>query len=391
LIITVEGDHVAKIGNGCHLAEAWFPAQTQHRPPVAAIDGQPAALEAAVERAAGILAAAKNPLIFGLARSTTDGQRAAIALAERLGATIDAGSAPATRATQQVGQSTCTLGEVKSRADLVLFWGCDPATTKPRFLERFIDAPGRFTPKGRMDRFVVVVDQDDTATAKEASVFLKLELAKQWETLWNLRLLLAGKPVREIDPTWALLLDRMKTCRFGVVFFNEKLDHRTAEALFQLASELNQFTRFYANPMSQTVSGASNTLTWQTGYPSAVNFAAGSPRYNPGEFGAAEMLARKEIDACLLIGSDSIPDFPSEALAHLKSVPVIRFDSPATICDWNCAVSFTTSASGIHTPGFATRMDGVTIPLKVLLPTEYPSDADVLNSLLAAVGGGCAN
>ena len=32
-------------------------------------------------------------------------------------------------------------------------------------------------------------------------------------------------------------------------------------------------------------------------------------------------------------------------------------------------------------------MDGVTIPLKMLVPTEYPTDATILQSLLVAVDG----
>jgi formylmethanofuran dehydrogenase subunit B len=39
--------------------------------------------------------------------------------------------APSVMAIQEVGESTCTLGEVKNRADLVIFWGSNP-----------IDSPG---------------------------------------------------------------------------------------------------------------------------------------------------------------------------------------------------------------------------------------------------------
>ena len=62
-------------------------------------------------------------------------------LADRLGATIDTtaslGHAPSVMAIQQAGESTCTLGEIKNRADLVIFWGSDPVETHPRHLERY--------------------------------------------------------------------------------------------------------------------------------------------------------------------------------------------------------------------------------------------------------------
>jgi hypothetical protein len=42
-------------------------------------------------------------------------------------------------------------------------------------------------------------------------------------------------------------------------------------------------------------------------------------------------------------------------------------------------VRFTTAVYGVHLPGTAYRMDEIPIPLRSFLPTDYPSDADVLN------------
>src|SRR5947207_2361085 len=89
LSITVENDRITRAERACYLAEPWFLAQNAVHPPTAQIDGQPAALDNAIDRAAAILKQARYPLIYGLSRSTTEGQRAAVALADRLGATID--------------------------------------------------------------------------------------------------------------------------------------------------------------------------------------------------------------------------------------------------------------------------------------------------------------
>ena len=43
---------------------------------------------------------------------------------------------------------------------------------------------------------------------------------------------------------------------------------------------------------------------------------------------------------------------------------------------------------GIHRPGTAYRLDEVPIPLRVLLPTDYPDDAEVLAAVMAALGSG---
>ena len=65
-------------------------------------------------------------------------------------------------AVQAVGESTATLGEIKNRSDLVVYWGSDPLVSHPRHLERFVDAPGMFVPAGRRDRHLVVVDVTET-------------------------------------------------------------------------------------------------------------------------------------------------------------------------------------------------------------------------------------
>ena len=161
LRLSVSGGRIVRAENACRLAEPWLLNQDSARPSAAKVDGQPVSFDAAVRRAADILADSRYPLIYGLSRSSTEGQRAAVRLADQIGATIDTtasrGHAPSVMAVQQVGESTCTLGEVKNRCDLVIFWGCDPVETHPRHLERYAaDCTGLFTraaePTGRWSR-----------------------------------------------------------------------------------------------------------------------------------------------------------------------------------------------------------------------------------------------
>ena len=384
LRVTVENGRITRAEKACVLAERWFLEQNTVTPPIAEIDGHNASWNAAISRAVTLLKAAKSPLIYGLSRSTTDGQRAATALADKLGATIDTtastGHAPSILALQQVGESTCTLGEVKNRADLVIFWGSDPVHTHPRHLERYCP--------NTMTRHVIVADVHETDSAKLADEFLPIEPGQDWETLWKLRLLVKGQPVEASD-NLVSLANRMKACRFGIVFFGTgltrgQMGHRNVEALLQLVTDLNDHTRFYARRMRRygDVAGADSVLTWQTGYPFGVNFARGYPRYNPGEFTGPDMLARNEVDVCVVIGSDTLSDFPADAIAHLQKIPVILLDSPGIPPLVPATVKFTTAVYGIHRPGTAYRLDEVPIPLRVLLPTDYPSDGEVLRAML---------
>lgn len=403
LRVTVSDGRIVQAEKACALAEPWLLGQDCVRPPTAQIAGEPASFEAAAERAADLLARARAPLIYGLSRSSTDGQRAAVRLAELIGATIDTtasrGHAPSVMAVQQVGESTCSLGEVKNRSDLVIFWGCDPVETHPRHLERYAaDCSGLLTPAGRRDRTLVAVDVRPTATAQACDLFIPVASGQDFELLWALRSLLRGLPLEapSVGGTPSALIRelflRMTRCRSGVVFFGFGLARRPAahlavEGLMRLVSELNARTRFYVRRLrgSGDVTGADNVLAWQTGYPFSVNMARGYPRYNPGEFSANDLLERGEPDLCLFVGSLGARRFTPLARSHLERMPTIVLDPPTAAAELPASVHFTTSVYGVHRPGTAYRMDEIPIPLRAALPAHYPSDADVLDQLAKAV------
>ena len=186
LRVTTDGGRVVAAERACRLAEPWFLAQTGGQSAEAFVGDRPATVAEAVAAAADLLRTARRPLIYGLSRSTTAGQRAAVALADKLGAVIDTtastGHAPSIMALQQVGESTCTLGEVRQRADLVLFWGCDPVETHPRHLERYVPPAAA----------VWAVDTTATETAVVAHRFVRVTPGRDWEALWTLRQLVAG-------------------------------------------------------------------------------------------------------------------------------------------------------------------------------------------------------
>jgi formylmethanofuran dehydrogenase subunit B len=407
LKLTVQDGRIVGTERACNLAEPWLLAQDARRPPVAEMAGCPVPLESAVGAAARILKGAKAPLIYGLSRSSTQGQRQAVALADALGANIDTTAslchAPSIMALQQVGESTCSLGEIRNRADLVVYWGSNPAVSHPRHMERYGAFPvGQFVPGGREGRTLVVVDIQPTATSEQADTFLQVEPGSDFDLLWTLRGLVQGLafPDESIGGvSMSVLRDlaqRMKICRCGVFFFGLGLTqrgvgHANVEALLRLTRDLNAHTRFHARRMRVygDVAGADTVLCWQTGFPFSVNLARGYPRYSPGEYSANDLLARGEVDACLLVGSEGIEPLSAAAKEQLSRIPVIvldypQADIPATQLPLVPAVKFTTAVYGIHRPGTAYRMDEIPIPLRPVLKSDYPSDDDVLSAILQA-------
>lgn len=400
LKITVQDGRIVAAHGACPLSEPWLLAQRAQAGEAAFIEGRAVPLPSAVERAAQILREARLPLIYGLSRSSTEGQRAACRLADRLGAVIDTTAslchAPSILALQQVGESTCSLGEVRHRCDLVIYWGSNPVVSHPRHLERYsVDAPGMFV-GNRQSRTLVVVDVRRTETAERADLFIQVPPGSDFDLLWALRTLVNG---HSMPADWSMpgvnretivdLAQRMMGCRSGAAFFGLGLTqrgvgHANVRALLELVSDLNRVTRFYARRMRiyGDVAGADSVLCWQTGFPFSVSLSRGYPRYNPGEYSAADLLRRREVDACVLVGAESWPVLPAEAQAHLQAIPTILLDNTSLPLPWQPTVSFTTPAYGVHRAGTAYRMDEVPIPLRAVLPSTLPSDGEILRLIL---------
>lgn len=399
LVVTVEEDRIANVRAACPLAEPWFARLGDSPTRAAACDcGRSVAYEEAIQHAAEILRNCHAPLVWGLTRSSTAGQRAAIALAEQLGGTVDTLTSlnpAATLAMQNVGQSTCSLGEVKNRADLVIFWGTNPVVSHPRHLGRYsVEPPGLFVPRGRADRTVVVIDSEATETSEIADEFFHIAAGADQQFVEALRQVASGSELTTLldfgmsDAHVRQLVERMKACRYGALFFGagqgtNRENQAIIESLLQLVTELNQFTRFTAHyiPPSGGLSGADTVLCWQTGFPFAVNFASGYPRFDPHKFAANRLLEDGTVDACVLVGSEAVPTFSPAAQRRLREIPTIALDYLTAEQTIEASVQFTTAIYGIHAAGTAYRMDGVPIPLREVLPTSYPCDHEVLAAI----------
>ena len=86
LSVRLSKNEVVETHNACRIAEPWFLSQNDSGDATPArIDGRSVELDSAISRAAQILSDAKSPLIYGLSRSSTPGQRAAVRLADQLG------------------------------------------------------------------------------------------------------------------------------------------------------------------------------------------------------------------------------------------------------------------------------------------------------------------
>jgi formylmethanofuran dehydrogenase subunit B len=403
LNLTVREGRIVAAEHACEIGRQWFLADRSCEETVeATVDGRPASRSEAVVRATEILLSARSPVILGLSRTATESAAAAVAVADRIGAAIEVGAGPESRralqALQRVGRVSATLGEVKNRADVVLFWGVDPLVTHPRHWERYSVAPaGRFVPEGRAGRHVIVVDSAPSATAAHADQFLAVRPDVQFPVLWVLRALVRGARLDPaqvaastgVDPAvLSTLAGRLKQARYGAAFYGPGLasDHAgTAhvEALFLLVRDLNSHTRFVAVPLGApgNAAGADAVLTWQSGLGGSVDFARGSPRSIPGETSAAAMLARGAVDAALIVADDVESALPEAARRHLGQIARIVIAPGATGRSDRAAVAMASATCGIDAGGTVLRVDGVALRLRPPFAPRMPTDREWLDAI----------
>ncbi len=301
------------------------------------------------------------------------------------------------------GKVTCTLGEVKNRADFIIYWGGNPAECHPRHFTKYSLMPkGKYVPRGRKDRTMVLVDIRETKSVGAADIFLQIKPGKDFEVLTLLRALVKEQPINEsmVAETGLTLeqlqdlVGRMKRAKFGVMFFGMGLSmtrgkHMNSAAILTLAAELNAFTKFVAMPMRGhgNVTGADVVMRWTTGYPFGINYSRGYPRYNPGEFSTIDLLVRGDCDAALILGADPGATMPQPCIDHLARIPTIVLDPKVTHTSRLARIHITTAVTGISAPGTGYRMDEVPLPLRPALKSPYPTDEEVIRRIHEAVAG----
>ncbi len=403
--LTVEGNTITKAKNACVLGKSWFFNHHIEDRPEAMIDGQPASYDEAFDVAADVLFHSQYAITYGLSDTTCEAQRVAVAITDWIGGNLDTTTSvchgPSGMAFQGVGEVTATLGEIRNRADYLIFWGGNPAESHPRHFTKYSLMPkGQFVPNGRKDRTAVLIDVRKTKSAKAVDTFLQIRPRSDFELAWALRGLARGI---DVDPSveektgipleqLVEVMEGMKRAKFGAILFGMGVTmtrgkHINSEAVLALARDMNRHTRWIAKPMRGhgNVTGADNVVSWSTGYPFGVSLTRGYPRFNPGEFTSSDLLARREADAALIIASDPMSNFSQPARDHLASIPVVVLDPKLSDTARIAKVAFTTATYGINTTGTVYRMDDIPLPLRPAFESPFKSDYEILKAIEARI------
>jgi formylmethanofuran dehydrogenase subunit B len=402
--LEVKDGEIVKNDNGCAISKAKFLNRMEDRytQPWVKKNGEKTevSLEEAIKKAVEIMSKARRLLVYGLSSTENDAHREAYKIAETTGGVVDNTASvchgPSIMGVQESGEPAGSLAEVKNRADLIIYWGSNPQFAHPRHLSRYVKVPGAYIKDPKAEREIWVVDIRKSITAGIADKSVILEPGTDLEFISALRAILRGHPldVEEVAghtiEELSEIVEHLKNVKYGILFFGlgltqSKGRHRNIDAAIRLVQDLNSFTKWNMMPMRghYNVAGANKTSTWQTGYPFAVDYARGYPRYQPGEFTAVDMLVNGEADVLLNIASDPAAHFPRAAIQHMATIPIINIDPKKSMTSLMATVNIPTAIAGIECDGAATRMDGLPMYLRQVVdpPEGQLPDRDVLKML----------
>jgi len=395
-----------KVYNACSMGEAkYHKLRDPDRILKPIIGGKEAGWKDAIKKTAEILGKAKRPLIFMGSEISTESMRVGIEMAEYLGGVVDGNSTmchgPTVLGIQEAGLPSATLGEVKNRADLLIYWGCNPIESHPRLLSRYSLFPrGYFREHGGQERTAIVVDPRKTPTTELADLHIRIEPNKDFELMSAIGAVINGhdidKAVGGVPPkTIRRLAEMMKSCKYGVIFVGLGIassvgKYRNLEKAMRLVRNINKYSRLIllANRGHSNVAGFNQIMTWTSGYPFGVDYSRRIPRFNPGETTTVDLLARGEVDAVLVVGADLGAHLPREAIEHLADIPLISVEVAHCPTTMLSNVIIPDVLNAMECEGTFYRMDNVPIHVRKFAKSplkETKSTVDTMKQVLAEI------
>ncbi|MGF6374005.1 formylmethanofuran dehydrogenase subunit B [Paraburkholderia sp. RAU6.4a] len=370
------------------------------------VDGNEVDKDAALASAAQLLANARRPLFGGLATDVA-GTRALYPLAAACGAILDHlhGDAltPATLALQDRGSFFTTLSEVRARADLLVFFGCQPSRRYPRFFTRALAG----TELARELVFVGCEADPAAAGFAQTRIDTLLPDTDPYDTLALWSALAEGRDAAALShgdgsaanvaTALASLHARIAGARYTVVVYEPAAlpaPHAALliEALNRIVKAVNRTTRAACLALGGD-DGAltvNQTVTWLSGLPlrtrvSMPAHAAGTAAldHDPYRYRTARLLAEREVDALLWISGFAPHAWPASldpalaliVLGHPALADAARARGANT-------VFVPVATPGVDSGGHLFRVDGtVVMPLTAARGAALESVASIAAKL----------
>ena len=408
--IADDGKTLLEVENVCAIgAEIFKHGCSEHRiklPRLRQPDGsmKDISFEEAIDWTARHLVKAKKPLMYGFGSTNCEGQAAAAEVMELAGGMLDNCATichgPSFLAIFDNGYPSCTLGEVKNRADVIVYWGSNPAHAHPRHMSRYSIFPrGFFTGKGQKARKVIVIDPRYTDTANVADIHLQVKQGHDYELFNAFRMVVNGYADDVPDEVAGIkkeqileVADIMAKARFGNTFFGMGLTHsdgrnHNIDIAISLTRDLNKIAKWTIMAMRghYNIAGPGVVWSWTFGFPYCLDLTKKNYAHmNPGETSSVDMAMRDEVDMFINIGTDAGAHFPIPAVKQLKKHPWVTIDPSINMASEISDLHIPVCICGVDVGGIVYRMDNVPIQFrKVVEPPEGVMDDETLLSKIA--------
>ncbi len=397
----VENNRIKETRNTCRRGAARMKGCINRLAP--SVNHKQTDIESSIKKAVEILRNASSPMLFGWSNSTCEAQLKGIRLAKKLSAVIDDTSSFCQglliEKILQKKFRTCSLEDIRNKADVLVYWGSDAQDSEPRHLSRFSYFPrGEFRQRGyEEDRIAIAIDVRESNTAKICKGhFYRIPPKGDRELILALMDALSGK-VPSYDAKKMLeLASILKKAEFGAIFVGIGLTYSIKDDFDILVKLADMLPNFNIMPMvgHYNMRGFNEVLFKETGFVNRVKFDGKAVQYSPAEvldtpernvalvhddrYSIVEALRDKSIDALLVIGSDPLSSLPRSVISYLATIPIICVDPCITLTSKIAGVTIPCALSGVESGGSAVRMDGKVVELTKILETSYPSDEEII-------------
>ncbi len=320
-------------------------------------------IDALIEKAASLLTASENPLIFGFSNVSNEAIEEGIALAKTLNGHFDSlanlGLVQSMVHDIHSSKLDVDLEYVRNNGEFIIYWGTDPAESVHRHPSRFAVLPrGDKIPEGVESRIIGVVDVRETETMKMANhrmiipIGTDTELLKavtgELEGLSSITSSVLGIPAVEVIG----FVSGFKKSDCTVIFYgsgilNSGKAQENLSAISRLIDVIrNSGKEAYALPMypETNLMGVINASKESTGF--------------------LEKIKENEFTTALIVGDDPLASLPGEAAQALAKSNIVYIGPPAGLTDRRAEVSIHTTDLIIQGSEKMTRLDQVDVEFK---------------------------
>jgi formylmethanofuran dehydrogenase subunit B len=360
----------------------------------------PAEIDEAIGVAVGILREAKAPLICGGTKLPCEAQAVLLDLSGKLNAPIAVKGytehVEASKAIQDRGISTCTLGEAVNNADLLVFWGANPVDLGPKLLARTVFSRGRYRQSGKEVKKMATIDEYPTPTMERSDIRVEIPDGEFGACLQALVARLEQKGISlppelaaetqdtsNIPPAIEDLADAMVNSEYCIVFVGEAvLNHQFLQGnptfldqLFGLLGALSTQVRIETIPMEYSTNraGLFNEHVLRGSGPPIVDLHEAIEKDGP-------------FDVILVIGEDIVSAVDRDLLEKIQGAKIVAVDVKRTPTTDLAVAVLPVAMSGIEAGGTMIRFDGAMLKLAPPIQKKeaLKTDEEILQLLVEA-------